>query len=404
MKVLYYDCFAGISGDMNLAALLDLGVAPEALRRGLAGLRLTGYELRVTSETRGGIAGTRVEVALTEPPRHHRRLADIEAIVNGSALSDRVKASSLKVFRNLARAEAGVHGVTQDEVHFHEVGAVDAIVDVVGGALCLEALNVDRVLCSSVQLGGGMARCAHGLLPVPGPATAALLEGVPVKLGGASVETTTPTGAALLTGFVDEFTDRAEFTVTATGYGLGRREMEIPNALRVFLGEQSSANEFRWARRDALRMLECDIDDMNPELYQHVMERLFEAGARDVYLTPVVMKKGRPGTLINVLCDPISQDAMLEILFTETTTLGVREALVGRTALEREIATVATRFGDVRVKTASSAGRLVNWKPEYDDCRRLALSQGVPLKAVYDAVGRAVLSSTGVGATAELDP
>jgi uncharacterized protein (TIGR00299 family) protein len=397
MKLLYYDCFAGISGDMNLAALLDLGVAPDMLRQGLAGLGLPGYELRISQGTRSGIAGTRVDVVSTAPQQHHRRLADIEAIIRVGNLSDRVKALSLAVFRKLARAEAAVHGAMVDEVHFHEVGAVDAIVDIVGAALCLEALEVDRVLCSPVELGGGFVKCAHGLLPVPGPATAALLEGVPVKLGAARVETTTPTGAALLATFVDEFVDRVEFTVQATGHGLGHREIEIPNLLRVFLGDQSRCGVEHFGRETALKILECNIDDMNPELYEHVMDRLFAAGARDVYLTPVIAKKSRPGTLVNVLCDNAVERAMLEILFTETTTLGVRALPVARTALKREMATITTRFGDLRVKTAGYGDRAVNWKPEYEDCRRLALSRGVPLKSVYDAVVQAVLGRTEVG-------
>jgi hypothetical protein len=268
---------------------------------------------------------------------------------------------------------------------------VDAVVDIVGAALCLEALQVDRVLCGTVELGGGFARCAHGLLPVPAPATALLLTGVPVQRGTVPFEATTPTGAALLATFVDEYTRAASFTIDRTGYGIGQRDADVPNVLRVFLGETTDVEPV-----EMLWLLECNLDDMNPELYAHVMERLLTAGANDVYLTPILMKKSRPATLLSVLCEPAQAETLTAILFTETTTLGVRRHPVSRVVLAREFTTVTTRYGDITLKTAYFRGQPVNRKPEYADCSRLAAQQQIPIKRVYDEVYR-VLSALSTG-------
>jgi hypothetical protein len=389
MRILYYDCFAGISGDMNLGALLDLGIAPDHLRRELAKLPLTGYTLDIRRASRNGISGTQVSVVLDPAPLPHRHLADIEAIITGSELAAEVQQSALAVFRNLAEAEAQVHGIPVEAVHFHEVGAVDAIVDIVGAAICRQALAVDRVLCSPVELGSGRVRCAHGLLPVPAPATVALLQGKPVKHGGLPFEATTPTGAALLATWVDEFTAQTAFTLHQTGYGLGQRIAATPNVLRVFLGEQPD-HDPATEMVEELCLLECNLDDLNPELYEHVMNRLFQQGALEVYWTPVVMKKSRPGVLLSVLCEPPLIANVMAVLFAETTTLGVRQQRVSRTALVREIVNVTTRYGQVRVKTAHYHQQLVNCKAEYEDCKRLAEAFAIPLKVIYAEVNRAI--------------
>lgn len=390
MNILYYDCFAGISGDMHLAALLDLGVDYDDLVLELAKLGVDGYGVQAQRASRQGIVGTQVRVVVDPKQPDHRNLRQVEALIGRSQLTDAVQARAVSVFRRLAEAEARIHDTSPDRIHFHEVGALDAIVDIVGGAIALEWLNVDRVLCSPVELGSGVAHCEHGVLPVPAPATLELLKGAPVRLGAAPFEATTPTGAALLATFVDEFVERPAFSVSRIGYGVGHRDGPIPNILRVCLGEQAETEE-----QSALWMLECNIDDMRPECYDHVLERLFGAGALDVWLAPVQMKKNRPGTLLSVLCSPLLAPRLRELLFIETTTLGVRDYPVQRTALAREILSVATRYGAVAVKMAYFHGRPLRGKPEYEDCKRLALECGVPIHAVYTEA-QAALTSHGL--------
>ncbi|MFO1372007.1 MAG: nickel pincer cofactor biosynthesis protein LarC [Candidatus Competibacteraceae bacterium] len=391
MKVLYYDCFAGISGDMHLAALLDLGVDYNELVVELADLGLEGYALQAGRANRKGIVGTQVRVVIEPQRPRHRNLRQIEAIIGASALKDTVQARAIRVFRRLAEVEAHIHDTSPDQIHFHEVGALDAIVDIVGGAIALERLGVERVWCSPVELGSGLVRCAHGVLPVPAPATLELLKDVPVKLGAVPFEATTPTGAALLATVVDEFVTHPAFSVSRVGYGIGHRNGPIPNVLRVCLGELPEQG----GEQGELCVLECTIDDMNPECYDHVLERLFAAGANDAWLSSVVMKKNRPGTLLSVLCTPVLVMALTELLLTETTTLGVRQQTVTRTALIREFGRVMTRYGEVVVKTAYFQGRPLRCKPEYDDCKRLALEHGVPIQTIY-AAAQAALATQGL--------
>lgn len=386
MSVLYYDCFAGISGDMHLAALLDLGVDYDEIIVELAGLGLEGYGVQASRAIRKGISGAQVRVVIDPQQPPHRDLRQIEAIIGSSSLKESVRGRAVAVFRRLAEAEAHIHDTSPDQIHFHEVGALDAIVDIVAGTIALDRLNVDRVLCSPVELGGGVAHCEHGVLPVPAPATLELLKGAPIKLGAVPFEATTPTGAALLATFVDEFVTRPKLTVSRIGYGIGHRDGPIPNVLRVCLGELSDTE----SEQSELCMLECNIDDMNPECYDHVLERLFAAGANDVWLTPILMKKNRPATLLSVLCVPMLVSVLTELLLTETTTLGVRRYAVSRMALFREAVRVATRYGQVGVKIAHYQGRPIRGKPEYEDCKRLALERSVPIHAVYAAVREAL--------------
>ncbi len=386
MRVLYYDCFAGISGDMHLAALLDLGVDSGELIRELAGLGLDGYEVRVSRASRKGIAGTQVRVVTDSRQPAHRDLRQIEALIGGGSLKDRVRDRAMAVFRRLAETEARIHDTSPDRVHFHEVGALDAIVDIVGGAIALDRLGVDRVLCSPVELGGGVARCEHGVLPVPAPATLELLRGAPVRLGAVPFEATTPTGAALLATVVDAFEERPEFVVNRIGYGIGHRDGPLPNVLRVCLGESPAVGR----EPEDLCLLECTVDDMNPECYDYVLERLFATGANDAWLTPVLMKKNRPGTLLSALCAPALAAALTDLLLIETTTLGVRRQTVTRKTLFRQQRRVTTRYGEVTVKIAYRRGLPLRGKPEYEDCKRLALERGVPIHAVYAAVREAL--------------
>jgi hypothetical protein len=393
MSLLYYDCSAGISGDMHLAALFDLGVDYDELVLDLNGLGLNGYGIQASRASRKGVTGTQVRVVIDPKQPEYRNLRQIEAIIGSSMLRETVQARAVAVFRRLAEAEARIHDTSPDRIHFHEIGALDAIVDIVGGCIALDRLHVDRILCSPVELGSGVAHCAHGVLPVPAPATLELLKGVPVKLGGVPFEATTPTGAALLATFVDEFVARPALTVSRIGYGIGHHDGPIPNVLRICLGETPAVQ----GGEGELSVLECNIDDMNPERYDYVLERLFGAGAHDVWLTPVLMKKNRPGTLLSVLCGPVLVPALTELLLTETTTLGVRQQTVSRTALVRDTARIETRYGAVAVKTAYRHGRPLRCKPEYEDCKRLALEHGVPIHAIYAAV-QATLVALGLPA------
>ncbi len=387
MNILYYDCFAGISGDMHLAALLDLGLDCDELILELAKLGLDGYGVQAHRASRKGITGTQVRVVVDPRQPDYRNLRQVEALIGQSLLADAVQRRAIGVFRRLAEAEARIHDTSPDSIHLNEVGGVDAIVDIVGSAIALERLNVDRVLCSPVELGSGMVQCEDGFLSVPAPVTLELLKGIPVRLGTVPFEATTPTGAALLAAFVDEFVSRPTFAVDRVGYGVGQLDGPVSNVLRVCLGTQAETED-----QDELWMLECNIDDMNPECYDHVLERLSAAGALEAWLTPVQMRKNRPGMLLSVLCLPPRILDLSQLLFVETTTLGVRDYPVRRTALIREVIPVATRYGEVAAQVAWFQGRPLRSKPDYEDCKRLALQHGISLQRMYVAV-QAVLDS-----------
>jgi uncharacterized protein (TIGR00299 family) protein len=383
MKIISYDCFSGISGDMNLGAMIDLGIDKNYLINELNKLNLKGWELVVQKDQRHGITGTKVTVKQTRHEHAHRHLSDIDKIINDSELEVRTKELSRKIFMKIAVAEATVHGILIDHVHFHEVGAVDSIIDVVGAAICYNALNVDGVHVSTVELGSGFVKCDHGKLPVPAPATAEIIKGLPVKKGGVDFEATTPTGAAILAALVTEFSTHLSLKIEKTGYGVGQKDPhDIPNLLRVFLGETVAGSE---SGHDALH-LECNIDDMNPEFFEFISEGLFKAGASDVFLSNIIMKKGRPGIILNVLCETESADSLKSIIFTETTSLGIRTFPFRKDTLVRKLETVQTNFGEVRVKRSYYKGKEVSCKPEYDDCRRIALEKGIPLKEVYNNI------------------
>jgi uncharacterized protein (TIGR00299 family) protein len=383
VTILYYDCFAGISGDMNLGALLDLGVDQESLRAGLARLGLGGYALRIAPDERGGIAGTRFEVIVdARAERPARNLAAVSELIGRSGLGARVEAFSLRVFRRLAQAEAGVHGVPIERVHFHEVGAVDALLDVVGAAVCLELLGWPSVIGSAVELGSGIVDCAHGRLPVPAPATLELLRDVPTRRGGLPFEATTPTGAAILVTAAERFDEGVGLIPRRVGYGVGSRAGPVPNLLRVLAADPLPS------RPRELSVLECNLDDMSPELYPHLLDRLLAAGATDAWITPLVMKKGRAGILVNVLCEGRDEERMTKLLFAETTTLGVRRSGVTRSALMRTLRDLQTPFGPVPVKVARQPDGTLRSKPEYEACRSIALERGLPLLEVYRAVER----------------
>ncbi len=385
-KILYYDCFAGISGDMNLGALVDLGVDPGHLEKELGKLNIEGFRLAMEKDKRKGISGTRVSVVIDNPENEkHRHLRDIEKLINESTLSEEVQSKSLSIFNRVATAEAKVHNIAINEVHFHEVGALDSIADIVGAAICQAYLEVDEIQASPVQLGGGFVECAHGTMPVPAPATAEILRGIPVRTGLIDYEATTPTGAAILAATVDHFREETDWVISATGYGIGQRDGKIPNVLRVYLGETGVSEKKDLVEKEAV-MLECNMDDMNPEWYAYISDLLFEAGAADVYTTPVVMKKSRPGHMLSVLCDRGKTGKVKEILFTGTSTIGLREYPVNKNMLRREMVEVKTRYGKVDVKRSYYNGRVVNEKPEFEQCRLLAKKYHISLEEIRKEV------------------
>lgn len=382
MRVAYFDAFSGISGDMTVGAFLHLGVSLDDLRAELAKLPLTGYQLRQTTRTYSGIRATKFDVEVTEP-LGERSFRAIARMLRGSNLIPQVKETALRIFTVLAEAEGRVHGVAPEAVHFHEVGAVDSIVDIVGAAFGLHTLGVEKVYVSALPMGKGLVPSRHGVLPIPGPATVELLKGWQVRLEDGAAELVTPTGAAIVAA-VAQHGSLLPLKLTAVGYGAGERTLpDRPNLLRVLVGEAVET-----PREEELLVLETNIDDLNPELYEHVMERLFAAGARDVFLAPIQMKKNRPGVLLWVLGEITDREKLSAVLFAETSTLGVRSYSVARVALRREGKEVVTPYGAVRVKLAYGPDGHINVAPEYEDCKRLAREKDVPLKLIYEAAIR----------------
>jgi hypothetical protein len=388
MRGIYFDCFSGASGDMIIGALLDAGLPLDALRAELDKLKLPGCRVEARRVERGGLAGTKFDVVIDGHEHAHRGLGSILEMIDASALSDRVKRDSARVFRRLAEAEAKVHNTHVEEVHFHEVGAVDAIIDVTGACIGLERLGVGHVAVSALPTGRGFVRCAHGRLPVPAPATAALLVGFPLAPSEVESELTTPTGAAILTTLGETFGVRPAMTLEAVGFGAGAKDFEgFPNLLRVFVGQVASSAESDRSlggTRDRVRVLETNIDDMPAQVYEVVFEKLFAAGALDVWTTPIQMKKGRPAVMLSAIVPEAARAAAEEAIFRETTTFGIRSYEADRRKLERESARVQTEFGAVGVKIGRLGGRVVTVSPEYEDCRRIASERGVALKDVCD--------------------
>jgi uncharacterized protein (TIGR00299 family) protein len=390
MKIIGYDCFSGISGDMNLGAMIDLGIDKTYLIDELNKLNVPGWELLVQKDQRHGITGTKVTVRQTRHEQAHRHLYDIEKIIKDSALDNATKKLSGEIFMKIAQAEATVHGIPVDHVHFHEVGAVDSIIDVVGAAICYNALKVDAVHVSTVELGSGFVLCDHGKLPVPAPATAEIIKGIPVKKGGVDFEATTPTGAAILATLGTNFDPDLAIKIEKTAYGVGQKENpDVPNLLRVFLGETIPNSG---SGHDALQ-IECNIDDMNPEFFEYIFDRLFRAGASDVFFLNIMMKKGRPGILLNVICETELADTVKNIIFTESTTLGIRTFPFRKDTLVRKIETIKSIYGDLTIKRSYYNGKEVSCKPEYEECKRIASEKQIPVKEVYNNIIATLLKS-----------
>lgn len=391
MKTLYLDCFAGVSGDMLMGALLDFGVSVETLSEHLAGLSLNGYRLTSDKTVKVGITATQATVELVDTSHAHRHLPDILDIINKSNLSPAVKEKSIKVFYTLAVAEGKIHGLPPEKVHFHEVGAVDAIIDIVGTITLLDILGIEKIVCSKLPLGSGYVQCAHGLLPLPAPATLEILRGVPVVSCDINGETVTPTGAALVKTLSSEFGPMPTIEVHAIGYGAGLADRKIPNILRAVLGKTTTPRPGfeslgKAFHEDNLNIIETNIDNMNPEFYEHIMSLLLASGAVDVYVTPIIMKKGRPGQILSCLVPMYSQDTIINLLLRETSSLGVRLYPCERYKLDREIISVPTAYGFISVKVARhpGTGSLMNVAPEWEDCKAVALKHNAPVKIVYD--------------------
>lgn len=381
MKILYYDCFAGISGDMNLGALIDLGVDANYLKTELEKLNIEGFHLEIKQDQRRGITGTKADVIIENPDNEkHRHLRHVEEIINNSTLPQQVKTNALKIFDLVAEAEAKVHNISKEKVHFHEVGALDSIADIVGAAICLDYLKVDKVMAAPIQLGAGTVKCAHGIMPVPAPATAEIVKNVPVKTGLVNHEATTPTGAAILVATVDQFTGHINLPITKTAYGIGNRDSEVPNVLRVYLLED--VQSLHDVSTEEALVLESNIDDMNPEHYDFLLDQLFDSGASDAWLTPIIMKKSRPAVQVSVLCPLEKASILKQLIFEHSTSLGIREYRVSKNKLRREETTVTTSYGSVRVKNSYFNGQQVRSKAEFEDCKKLALKHQVSLSEI----------------------
>jgi pyridinium-3,5-bisthiocarboxylic acid mononucleotide nickel chelatase len=382
--IAYFDCFSGISGDMVLGAQVDAGADPRLIERELRKLGLENWKISAEKVKRGAIFATQVKVETLED-HHHRGLSIILKRIEDANLAPRAAERARQIFTRLAEAEAKVHQIPAEKVHFHEVGAVDSIIDIVGAAIGFELLGIDEFACSAFDVGGGQVKTAHGLLPVPAPATAELLRGAPVYTSGIARELVTPTGAAIATTLSTRFAEAPEMTLRAIGYGAGSADLkEKPNVLRLLIGENSVAEPGEhW---DApVTVVETNLDDMSPQIYGYFVERALEAGALDVFSAPVQMKKNRPGLLVTLLAEPVNVSRLIDLIFRETTTIGVRTHEVRRKTLDREFLPVTTPFGEVRMKISRMNGSILNAAPEYDDCRRIAAERGIPLKQVIAA-------------------
>jgi pyridinium-3,5-bisthiocarboxylic acid mononucleotide nickel chelatase len=386
MRALYFDCFAGASGDMILGALIDAGADVRELQSQLASLGLSGYAISVERVKRSGIAATKFNVAVDEAKQPHRHLKEISEIISRSSLSSLTQQRASRAFELLADAEAIIHATTRDRVHFHEVGAVDSIIDTVGAMIGFELLGVEHFFASALRVGQGTVKATHGLMPVPAPATAELLRGIPIYAGDLEGEFVTPTGAAIIASLCERFGGLPEMKITKAGYGAGSRDPQgFPNALRVVLGELTDGGRSSAKPDERIVVIETNIDDMNPQAFSFVMDSAFALGALDVFMTATQMKKSRPGVMLTILCEAAARETIIEMLLAETTTLGVRYYEAKRRVLARVLETVETRYGPVRVKVARDGERTLHFQPEYEDCARLARQLGVPVIEIQSA-------------------
>jgi len=379
MRIAYFDCFSGASGDMILGSMIDAGLSLRGLREELKKLRLRNVSLIVKKVLRRGISATQVVVEGKDEKRHSRSLKEILLIIDRSRLDLEVKEKSREVFRRIASVEAKIHRRPIEEIHFHEIGGLDSVVDIVGGVWGFRELGIDKLYVSKVNVGTGFVRCEHGLLPVPAPATLSLMKGKPIYSSGVEAELLTPTGAALLTSLGSEFGRMPGMKVEKVGYGAGRSELPHPNVLRLMIGEAGSS-----VGKERVMVVETNIDDMNPQFYDYIMERLFGMGVQEVFLTPILMKKNRPATLLTVICSEAKLSSVIDFLIRETTTIGLRWREEERSCADREIVSLQTKYGEIRFKRAQWKEERVNLSPEYEDCKQLALKRKVSLKEVFE--------------------
>lgn len=402
MKTLYFDCFAGASGNMILGALVALGVDEKELTEQIRRLDIAGFEIEFSKRDKSGISAIHADVRV--PHEHvHRHLHTIEKIINESRLSDPVKKRAVEIFTNLAKAEAKIHGIEIGKVHFHEVGAMDAIIDVVGTCIGFELLGIEHFVCSKIHVGSGFAKMAHGKFPVPPPAVAELLANAPIYSTEIEGELITPTGAAIIATVCSEFGKIPEMVIEKTAYGAGTRDYkDFPNALRLFLGETRNTERrltsFDQANLDLraddharLTLLETNLDDVSPEILGFVMEKTFESGALDCWFTPIQMKKNRPATMISILCQKSEKEKFIEIMVRETPTLGVRVREIERVCLKREISKIETKFGEIPVKIARFDGKIVNVKPEFEILKEIADRENLPLREVEAEIRKSII-------------
>lgn len=390
--IAYFDCFSGISGDMTLGALVDAGVPLSKLKRELARLPVKGYRLTSKEVKKAGMRATKVDVLIkhsaVSDQHSAKKWKDIEKIIQTSSLSKDIKQKGLIIFKRLFEAEAKVHGGLFDEVHLHELGAIDCIVDIFGSIIGLDILGIDTIYSSALNLGSGSIRSEHGLLPVPAPASVELLKGIPVYSSGVKFELTTPTGAALISSLAAGFGPMPDMEISKAGVGAGDKDFkEQPNILRMFIGEKigkKSQESGARSQEDSITVIETNIDDMNPQVYEYVMDKLFKAGALDVFLTPIIMKKGRPGIKLSVLCNDDKREELIEIILHETTSIGVRFYRAERKVLQRELKSIKTKYGSVDVKVSKLGDRKQKTSAEYEDCRKAAKKFNVPLLEVMN--------------------
>ena len=387
MKIAYFDCFSGASGDMILGALIDAGLSPRLMREELKKLRLSSVHLKATKVLKGGLSATQVIVEGKNEKKSHRNLREMLSIIDRSTLEPEVKEKSREIFRRIASAEGEIHRRPMEEIHFHEIGGLDSVVDIVGVVWGIRQMGIDRIYVSRVNVGTGFVRCEHGVLPVPSPAALSLMKGMPIYSSGVEKELLTPTGAVLLSTLGSEFGNLPPMKVERVGYGAGRSDLPHPNLLRLMIGtlEATSGTE-------RVMVVETNIDDMNPQFYDYVMEKLLTLEVMDVFLTPVLMKKNRLATLLTVICSVEKLPSVTHFLLRETTTLGVRWHEEERACADREIITLQTKHGAIHFKLARWEGRLVNLSPEYDDCKRLALEKGIPLKDIFEEAKKAAMT------------
>ncbi|MEN6317976.1 MAG: nickel pincer cofactor biosynthesis protein LarC [Syntrophaceae bacterium] len=388
MQIAYLDCFSGISGDMILGALIDAGLDLHQLETELNKLKIGGYTLKAEKTIRQGISGTKFSVD-ADSDHVERRLRDIEEIIDYSDLDDDIKNSSKEIFRILAFAEAKIHNCNPGDVHFHEIGAVDSIIDIVGALIGFKILGIESVYASRIPVGTGFVECDHGTFPLPAPAALELLKGIPIYPRDTDRELVTPTGIAILKQVAGSFGIIPEMKVERIGYGAGSRDLKIPNLLRVWIGKTETGKLYI---EDEVILIETNLDDMNPEFFGYASEKLIERGALDVFMTPIFMKKNRPGTLLGVLITPDKLEDTLSILFSETTALGIRLHRLERKKLFRDIITVETIFGCVRVKIGKIGQDVKNISPEYENCKKIAVKENIPLKTVYDEAKEAAMN------------